>query len=203
VQSGTERYIKHFSAERFTQSNEDFGTDHVPADDGHFFRADGRILTWTEYVLSGATQPQSFSGWSDEGWAVRSLLPRTKKIATNNKGGSSEVVRFSFTKVCAHWDGERNGKGRAYQPMLEVQGRRGMDKQQLPLAHDGFTYWIDVPVQQLGTPGQKVSLMYLSSMDNKDARGVSMDDFGGSDGFVQALNRKARGWQGLAVWELC
>lgn len=50
----TNKYMQNFAPERFTQSNEEFGLDHWPQDQRHFYRADGRVLGWEEYMLQDA-----------------------------------------------------------------------------------------------------------------------------------------------------
>ena len=49
-----EKYEQAFAPERFTQTNEEFGIDHWPEDKQHFYRADGRALSWAEYIMQDA-----------------------------------------------------------------------------------------------------------------------------------------------------
>lgn len=47
---GDKTFNKHFSPERFTQSNDEFGLDHFPTDSRYQYRNDGRVVSYEEYV---------------------------------------------------------------------------------------------------------------------------------------------------------
>jgi hypothetical protein len=191
-------YNKDFTPLRFTQSNEDFGIDHFPDKSSNFFRADGRALSWTEYILLDADKPRTMGGWSKEGWREQSIQPRGQTI--NVSAGSPHSIRFMFTKVCAHWDPVRNGPGPNFLPFIQVQGKeRGGKQETRPFQSDGYNYWIDVPLAEIGSPGQKVNLIYMDKLGDDSARGLTIE---GYQRFMRENRTKSWSWAILAVWEI-
>jgi hypothetical protein len=58
-------------------------------------------------------------------------------------------------------------------------------------------WYVDVPeARMLGAPGQKLQLAVLTSFDNKDAAGVTADEFLAKNG------RVGMAWAYVAEWEL-
>jgi hypothetical protein len=193
-------YVKKFAPERFTQSNEDFGIDHYPEHDRHFYRADGRSLSWREYLFLDATKPKTYSGWeSEHGLSTRSLEPKVTSIDTSPHGDA--MVRFMYTKVCPHWDNIAHGKGKPYLLFLELRGHeRGDQKEQRAITQsDGYHSWIDVPKADLGAPGQQVKLVFMQQLDGEDARGLTAE---GYKRWQSEPRGKSWSWGILAVWDL-
>ncbi|KUI54905.1 Kyphoscoliosis peptidase [Cytospora mali] len=187
-------YTRKFSAQHFTNSNEMFGMRHFPEDRRYFFREDGRMPTWEEYVLGPARGERA--GWCsnaiEEGISEWNSSPAEKKIPVY----SGEVVRFQFAKLCEHWTAERNGTGKPKLLMMAIHGVDGRKKDYVPLDSDGFWSWCDIPARDLGRPGDTVQLLSLNTLGDQDARGVTKAEF---------LSKKGKcgmSWDIFVTWEL-
>lgn len=192
---GERKYTKRFVPEMFYMANDTFGLKHFPSDTRHFYRSDGSIPAWEEYIvgpLRGAEQATWYSNATQEGLNEFTFSPRAKHIPVR----SGEVVRFQFSKVCEHWDGERNGKGKAYLLMMKIHGLDGRKDDLVPLDHDSFWWWVDIPARDLGAPGQQISLYGLDTLDGKPARGVTKEEF------LRKKGKCGMSWVGIAAWEL-
>jgi hypothetical protein len=192
---GNRQYTKHFKPEMFTLSNELFGLKHFPEDARYFFRGDGRTPSWEEYIM-GPVQGEVatwYNNANEEGLSEFTFTPREKQIPVH---GGEATVRFQFSKVCEHWSSEKNGKGAQMLFMLKIYGVDGRREDLVPLDHDGFWWWADVPARELGAPGQKVSLFGLDTLDGRSARGV------GKEEFLRKKGRCGMSWVGIAAWEL-
>ncbi|RYP62379.1 hypothetical protein DL770_009605 [Monosporascus sp. CRB-9-2] len=193
-----QQYKKGFTPEMFYLSNDLFGLKHFPADRRHFYRSDGRIPTWEEYIVGpihgGGEKAQWFGTATEEGISEFTFSPAEKRIPVRD---SNEVVRFQFSRVCEHWDPERNGKGKPYLLLLKIHGRGGKDDL-VPLDTDDFWWWADVPARDLGAPGQEVFLYALTTLNNRDARGVTKAEY------LRALsgNGYSMAWAVFASWQL-
>ncbi|TGJ80961.1 hypothetical protein E0Z10_g7806 [Xylaria hypoxylon] len=174
---GEQKFLKGFNPKMFTLSNEQFGRSHFPSNDRHFYREDGRILSWEEYILGpnpGTEKPQWCGGPTDEGISDEvGYSPAAKHIPVH----SGEVVRFQFAKVCEHWTHERNGKGPPYLLLLKVHGEDGRKEDLVPLDTNGYWWWVDVPARDLGAPGMKTQLFALTVLNGRDARGVTKEEY--------------------------
>jgi hypothetical protein len=189
-------YEKHLSEHWFTMNNNDFGSKHYPEDDRYFFRTDGRAsISWEEYFMDDAGERLQLYQTSDHGIGERTFQPAMKHIKVYDPQ-SEPVIRFQFATVCAHWDHERNGKGKPYVMVLNIGGRDGRKSEMVPFQSDGKVWWLDVNRVDLGAPGQKVSVFAITSFDNKDGRGLSVADFKAKKG------RVAMAWGWVAMWEL-
>lgn len=192
-----QRYNKNLISSYFTISNEDFGIKHFPADKSHFFRNDGKILTWEEYFIGkvGGEPLQIFSSPEDHhGISQTSFTPPQKFIRASPT--SNEIIRFQFSKICTHYDFERHGPGKPYCMVLKVGGVDGRKEDMMAFEFDGFWWWLDVPVRQLGTRGQTVGLFAITSVDGKGARGLS------KSGYEEKKGRCGMGFDGVAAWVL-
>lgn len=192
---GTNTYQKVFDPGRFTQSNEDFGVDHFPENSRWFCRADGRALTWEEYIRLDMGKPATYDGWESK-HAIRklSLEPKLKRIPVSGSG-NDPMVRFIFTKICPH-----TTKSPPYLFFLEIHGQGGAKDEQRPFENsDGFHYWIDVPRAELGRPGQEVKLLFMDQLDGKDAAGLTPD---GWRRWQAEPRGKSWGWGALGAWDL-
>ncbi|GAW22817.1 hypothetical protein ANO14919_123610 [Xylariales sp. No.14919] len=174
---GDQKFHKGFNPKMFTLSNEHFGHSHFPSNDRHFYREDGRVLSWEEYILGpipGAEKPDWNGGPTDEGISSEAgYSPAAKHIPVN----SAENVRFQFAKVCEHWTHERNGKGPPYLLLLKIHGADGRKEDLVPLDTNGYWWWVDVPAKDLGTPGMKIHLFALTVLNGRDARGVTKEEY--------------------------
>ncbi|KAB5571945.1 hypothetical protein GE09DRAFT_1216548 [Coniochaeta sp. 2T2.1] len=196
------KYTKGFNPTMFTLSNELFGMKHFPENPKHFYRADGSIPTWEEYIIGPLqSEPaQWYNTGTEEGLNEFTFSPREKHISVR----SGEVVRFQFGKRCPHWDGEKHGKGKPYLLMIKItgpdgRGVRGQKDDLVPLDTDGFWWWVDIPARDLGAPGQKLQLMCLTILNGEDARGVTKEKF-----LSMRASHAIRGmsWNGIVGWEL-
>ncbi|PMD21356.1 hypothetical protein NA56DRAFT_125376 [Hyaloscypha hepaticicola] len=192
---GDEKYNKHFSPGQFTMSNEDFGLKHFPQNDGNFFRADGRIPTWEEYILGPSREEplQLFSNLDDHGISASSFSPPQKHIRVN----SNEIIRFQFSKICEHWDHEKNGQGKPYCMIIKIHGVDGRKEDFVALEKNDFWWWGDVKARDLGAPGQIVSLYAVTTVNGRDMRGMTRREYLGMKGKPGSM-----GFAGVAAWEL-
>lgn len=195
---GDEKFHKGFNPKMFTISNEQFGHSHFPSNDRYFYREDGRILSWEEYMtgpIPGIEKPSWCGGATAEGISDEiGYSPAAKHIPVY----SGETVRFQFGKVCEHWTHERNGKGPPYLLLLKIHGVDGRKEDLVPLDTDGYWWWVDVPARDLGAPGMKVQLFALTVLNGRDARGVTKEEYyktKGSGGYSMS-------WAIWCTWEL-
>ncbi|KAK4145799.1 uncharacterized protein C8A04DRAFT_10259 [Dichotomopilus funicola] len=189
-------YSQRFEPECFTMSNERFGTRHFPADSRHWYRQDGRALSWEEYILSPAgDEPAQWTGDATrEGLDEGNFAPMQLRI---NVHGGDPVVRFQFGKVCEHWTSEKNGEGKPMLMALKIGGPDGRKEDLVPLETDGkFWHYLDVNARDLGAPGQHVALIAFQTVDGQSARGMTKEEW---------LRKKGRcgfSYAYLVRWEL-
>ncbi|KAI9810540.1 MAG: hypothetical protein M1827_006213 [Pycnora praestabilis] len=201
--NGSGSYTKAFKPERFIQDNEEFGLDHFPSDDTYFFRADGCIPTWEEYILPppGGERPQVYSVASDLGLSAPSFTPTHKQIPISTLP-SAQWIRFQFTKLCPHYTFPTSGPKAPYVFVLAVNGsaraREKNKKDFVPFetTPDHAVWWLDIAPQDLGEPGQDVSCFFVRTIGDDDGRGWSVDRY------REAKGRKGMGFGGAAKWEL-
>jgi hypothetical protein len=191
---GDGKYDQRFAPECFTMSNERFGTRHYPADDRHWYRRDGRVVGWEEYVLGPARdEPAEWMGdASREGLDECNFSPMPRRLSVYGGG----TVRFQFAKVCEHWVPERHGPGKQMLFGLKIGGLDGRKEDIIPLESDGFWYYLDVNARDLGAPGQHVVLVGFQTIDGQSARGLTKEEW---------LRRKGRcgySYCFLVRWEL-
>ncbi|KAI1248482.1 hypothetical protein MGN70_009681 [Eutypa lata] len=191
-----DRYKQHFTPEMFHLSNDLFGLKHFPEKSQYFYRSDGRIPTWEEYMIGpiGTEKAQWYGTASEEGLSEFSFSPAGKNIPVY----SGEVVRFQFSKVCEHWDPERHGKGKSYLLLMKIYGTDGRKEDLVPLETDGHWWWTDIPARDLGAPGQKIFLYALTVLNKKDARGLTKADY------FRAMsgNGYSMSWAIFTQWDL-
>jgi hypothetical protein len=177
-------------------SNEDFGIRHFPENPSKWYRADGRALGWEEYILLDAHMPQTFAEWeSDHGLRRLSLIPENKKVRVSG-ANLPPTERISLTRVCPHWAQSSVVKP-DYLLLLKVPGRKGPFRDLLTFETDGFNFWLDVPRNELGAPGEEMIIMFLQTIEGQDARGTTRDYF---ENFVRC--KKAISFGYLATWKL-
>lgn len=188
-------YNRHFTASEFTRSNNEFGYTHFPTDVAHLFRTDGHIMTWEEYQMDDVGERlQVYGDPGEQGVGLRTFQPPMKHIKVHDP--QEPVIRFQFATPCPHWDHERNGKGKPYLMTLNVGGRDGRKTQHIPFNTDGKVWWLDVHRLELGVPGQKINVFFVTDFDGRDARGLTVSQFKAKQGKV------AMKWNGLCMWEL-
>jgi hypothetical protein len=190
------RYHRQFHANEFTASNEDFGLKHYPADANQFFRKDGKSLTWEEYIIGprglGFEALQTYGVVDEYGINQQSFIPPQKTIRINATG----VTRFQYMKKCVHWDHIKNGSGAPYPMTLKIGGLDGRSEDWVPFDYDGTYWYVDITTKHLGAPGQTVNAYSVTSVDGKDARGMSKREYEMKKG------KFAMGFQTVATWTL-
>ncbi|GAB1741235.1 hypothetical protein NU219Hw_g6476t1 [Hortaea werneckii] len=198
-------FKKEFAPERFTQTNESFGLDHFPADPKLQLRADGATVGWEEYVRAGkkGCQAQFFAGFTaPEGVDECSFQPRENPIRVPRQlhgQGSHGMVRFSFQKICPHWDPLRHGRGPFYLYALQLPGE---GKKMVPFESSAEgVWWCDVPAQDLLPASDKggsgeVKVLAITSFRGGEGRGVTAREFREWQG------RCAMGWGYVAKWDV-
>jgi Transglutaminase-like superfamily len=188
------KYTPSFKPHEFTSSNEVLGQKHYPENPAYFFRKDRRIPTWEEYIIGPfqGERPLVYANAYQEGIDEYSISPQDRQLSVH----SGEIVRFQFSKVCAHWTAEKNGLGKAGLLLLCFHGLDGRKDEMVPLETDGYWWWLDVNARDLGAPGQTVSVNVLSKFDGRDARGLTVEEFRAKFG------RCGWGSMGICQWEL-
>jgi protein disulfide-isomerase-like protein len=190
-----EGYTKRFTPSFFTMSNDEFGLKHFPADDAYFFRSDGGVEMWDNYMIGpvGAEPLQLYSIIDEHGLSPTSFSPPQKHIPVN----SNEVIRFQFSKVCEHYDHVKNGNGLPYQMILHINGLDGRKEDYVAFEKNDFWWWCDVKARDLGAPGQTVSCYTVTVVQGKDARGLSRNEY------LQKKGKVAMGpFGGICSWNL-
>ncbi|ATY64571.1 Transglutaminase-like protein [Cordyceps militaris] len=194
VDGATQSFNKVFEPLHFNQTNEQFGARHFPEKPKFQYREDSRTVSWEEYYKGRADgEPVTiFSNVSQEGISQTSMEPANKHIQVY----SGQVVRFQFSKICPHWKSETNGQGKPPLFVLNMHGLDGRKDDMVPIETDGYWHWLDVNARDLGAPGQKVEVVQITSVDHKDARGLTARDF------LAAKGKKAMAFSFLTQWVL-
>nr|OQO26488.1 hypothetical protein B0A51_08076 [Rachicladosporium sp. CCFEE 5018] len=199
VQKEGPLYTKKFSPERFTQSNADFGTDHFPSDNTKQFREDGRVVSYEEYFRgqpNGTGCLVNKGTASEEGFAPNSFTPISNPIVPSTLPGPT--VRFMFQKVCPHWDQVRHGKGAPYTYLLNCSALKDdKHKGYQAMNHKDGVWWLDVPVRDLGGPGEDVAIVALSEFCKRDGRGLRAEEWTNRHGKSLSCDFK-----GVANWKV-
>lgn len=187
-------YKQEFSPREFTSSNEVFGRRHFPKDPNHQFRADGRAMSWEEYYKGGVDgEPYQWFGTGNrEGLSEDSVEPKSRDIAVY----SGQIVRFQFSKVCEHWTTEMAGLGKPALFLLSIHGPDGRKDDLVPIETNGYWHWVDVNARDLGAPGQSVEILKLETIDGRDGRGVTAEEF------LAKRGRVGMSWSYIARWNL-
>ena len=191
-------YNKHFSPRQFTMSNEEFGMRHYPANKSHFFRDDGRRVSWEGYIVgdAGGELVQVYSGVAEkEGISETGFLPKYKKISISPSAHPGPTIRFQFSRVCEHWDPMRNGAGKPFLLILKIHGIDGREDDYVFFETNGTFWWADVEPRRLGARGQTVSAYTVDSVGGQSGRGLTKEEW-------RAALMKGVGFGGLAAWEL-
>jgi hypothetical protein len=177
-------YVRKFSPSMFNMTNEAFGRRHFPSNPAHFFREDGRRLTWQQYYMGesvpgGGEEVQVYSQPApQEGFDIYSFTPRNKQLVLS-RDFPGPTARFSFTRICRHWDPLKNGEGGPFTYMLLVGRREGKNSPMSdyhPFQNDGYTWWIDIDPRKLGGPGDQVVIATVETIEGKSARGMSLEE---------------------------
>ncbi|PHH85277.1 hypothetical protein CDD83_660 [Cordyceps sp. RAO-2017] len=188
------QYKQEFTPSQFTKSNEKFGLRHFPREPSHQFRSDGRTVSWEEYFRGpiDGDPPVFYTNGHQEGIAEDSVEPKERDIAVY----SGQVVRFQFSKICEHWTSEANGLGKPPLLLLSIHGADGRKEEMVPMETNGYWHWLDINARDLGAPGQSVEVAQLTTMGDRDGRGVSASEYLSKKGKV------GMSWSYVVKWEL-
>ncbi|KAJ9193822.1 hypothetical protein DTO021D3_7324 [Paecilomyces variotii] len=204
VNGRNQPYTPLFNPSQFTMSNDEFGLRHYPENKEHFFRDDGRIMSWEEYIFgNGFQQPHLWSDTGKNHISEQSFLPATKQISIYQPG----PLRFQFNLLCPHWSVTQHSKQPGpYVFVLMIHGIDGREDQQLPFEHvrgsnpngGGDVWYLDIPDPRiLGAPGQKLQIASVTSFgDLQDAHGLTVQEFREKKG------RVGMAFAFIAEWEL-
>jgi hypothetical protein len=195
VTTGSQDFNKVFTASHFTMSNDEFGLEHFPKDRKYFMREDGTTPTWDEYFIGpvGEEPVMQFGRVKHDGIAATSFSPPQKRIRLDE---AEEYTRFQFCKICEHWDHERNGDGAPYCMVLNVNGVNGEKTEFVPFENDGYWWHLDIATNRLGRKGQNVSVMAVTTIDGKDARGITRAQY------LDKQRRSPMQFGGVCRWDL-
>jgi hypothetical protein len=80
--------------------------------------------------------------------------------------------------------------------MLNLDALEGTDRNGIPFQQGDGVWWCDVPTADLGRPGQKAHVYTVTKFDNRDGRGLTLQEY------EQRKNRVGREFGGVAEWEL-
>ncbi|KAK0641542.1 hypothetical protein B0T16DRAFT_420025 [Cercophora newfieldiana] len=187
-------YKQSFAPNEFVVTNIDFGRKHFPADRAHFFREDGRIPSWEEYLVgdTDGEPAKTYGAAAREGLNENNFIPREKHISVYSR----KVVQFRFSKMCEHWTPEKNGQGKQMLFLLKIHGVGGRREDLVPLDYDGAWFSVDVGARDLGCPGQKISLYGLDTIDGRDGRGVTKEEW------LRKKGKVGSSFIGIYEWEL-
>ncbi|CAG8960746.1 hypothetical protein HYFRA_00002282 [Hymenoscyphus fraxineus] len=187
-------FNKVFTPSYFTMSNDEFGLKHFPQNKRHFFRSDGSTPSWEWYMRgpTGSEPVQLFTSTDSHGLSPTSFSPASKNISVS----SAETVRFQFSKMCEHWDHEKNGTGKPYPFVLKIGGRDGRNEDFVAFENNEHWWWCDVPARDLGASGQTVHCYAVTTIDGADARGVSRR------AYLEKKGRVGMGFGGVCCWSL-
>lgn len=191
-----EGYKRSFSAQEFTSSNIDFGMRHFPGDSSHQFREDGRVLSYEDFMRDDAGGRVMVYGdaTKEHGLGARTFQPAQLNIKVHDPAGPP-VVRFQFASVCEHWDNARHGAGKPYVMLLSIGGVDGRKSEHRPFNTNGQVWWLDVPRSELGCAGQKVSAFAVTEFCNKNARGLTYEEWNNKTAFSCQFG-------GISMWQL-
>jgi hypothetical protein len=202
-------YIQRFEPHMFTISNEEFGLKHFPGNGDHFFRNDGRQITWEEYITTDPDAPsglkplQIYSDADKYSIGRKTLYPAGGIISVYNTPGP---VRFQFGLFCEHWTLARHSREKPGLFLLMIHGVDGREDDRLPFIHvsgsgpggGGEMWYVDVAdARQLGAPGQKIQIAVLKTLGERhDCRGVTAQEY------QSQVGRVGMSWAYIAEWTL-
>ena len=198
-----ERYEKKFTPSMFTMDNETFGERHFPENPDYFFRADGRRISWSEYVVDKmeADPVILYSNGPEQFIAQESMEPRAEEISVS-RGDPNERIAFRFGRSCRHWSPETPGHDLSPYPMFlqsvvpsDENGKGEMYDVEFDY-DEPLWFWADIPRRGLGQPGSMLFCYAMTTIDGRDMRGRTMADV------RKRLGRCSYSMQAICSWKL-
>lgn len=173
-------YGKRFDPGWFTSSPQEFGRRHFPTDPSYQLVApeDGGPVSWEEYILetAGPTATQDCHKLSFDPYTVQ---PAEKYIQ------SGQWVYFQVSKLCQHMS-------RAQQDNW-VYFISLPDGTRIPLELNEEGAWCANVFIPKG-PGP-VHMCSVTTFDNREAKGLSVDEF------QRGIGRKAMSFSVILLWQ--
>ena len=192
--------MKAFKPSQFSNDNDVFGETHFPTDSTYFFRPDGSVLRWEDWIRGdqGGELAQVYSDIAPmEGLRESSFLPKYRRVPVSLSAHPSGLVRFQFERVCPHWSPLVQGHGEPFTYILTVEmGPDGHVGDYVPFETDGFFWWVDVDPRILGRPGAMISLYIVDTIDGRSGRGIKKEEY------LRKKGRCAMGFKAVAAWDL-
>lgn len=196
MDAGTQGYNRVFAPEWFSKSNEEFGESHYPENQRFWFRADGRSLSWDEYI-NFSVGPEERTVYStakeQHGFDEKTFLPKAMEIRRDDYA-AGPTVRLQWSKKCPHYDIVKH-HGVPYLYFVRLEG-----KEERVVRSDGFNYWVDVRREELPGPGKDFYVQYVE----KFQRGGEWID---GRGMTEEEKERKKGWTSwsfnhVALWKI-
>lgn len=171
-------YDQRFDPSWFSSTPAEFGRRHFPSDPTFQLISDeeGGPITWEDYILR-PPGPIIFSDFHRLEFLVDLLQPASDVIEYG------QTVTFTLFKRCEHMS---NRDADNYVYILHLP-----DGEPIPLEQNAEGGW---SLTHRVSSQTEVSLMFVATVDGRDAKGV------GIPGFNSALGRKPVSFGGLAKW---
>ncbi|KAF8630666.1 hypothetical protein AX15_002814 [Amanita polypyramis BW_CC] len=169
-------YTQSFTPHCFTSSPVEFGKKHYPDDPSYqlLSEEDGGPVSWEDYILA-PEGPQLFKDFGTVHLSPTFLQPATKYLARG------QPASFHLFKRCQHMSTAEKDN---YVYFLHHENS------QIPLQRNAEGGWnVTIPIVR-----GDVKLCYLQMLNNRDAKGVTVQQF------VSSIGLRAMSWAGLAAW---
>ncbi|CAK5265739.1 unnamed protein product [Mycena citricolor] len=173
-------YSQRFAPVWFYSSASEFGRRHYPTDPSFQLlgEEDGGPVSWRDYILA-PPGPVLFGSFDQLAFHAEHLQPSQAEIP------SGHWCAFTLFKQCEHMS-----RDEADNYVYFIHGPDDRKTVLVPDAEGGWSASVYFPG---GVTGD-VQLNYVTSFDNRDAKGLS------GRTFEKSLGRKAMAWSGLCKW---
>ncbi|KAJ6625606.1 hypothetical protein B0H10DRAFT_1782610, partial [Mycena sp. CBHHK59/15] len=174
-------YTQRFAPVWFTSTPTEFGKRHYPTDPSYQLipDEDGGPVSWEDYILA-PEGPTIYGDFHTLEFLPDLLQPATKDIQ------SGQWVSFHIFKLCEHMSKDDADN--------YVYFINAPDNTKTPLvvnAEGGWSANIYLP-----RGAGDVSLNYVTKVDGKDGKGLTVQ------GFNSSIGRKSMAWGGMCKWSL-
>ncbi|RKF63363.1 putative transglutaminase-like superfamily protein [Erysiphe neolycopersici] len=187
-------YTPKFSPSFFTCSNEEFGIRHFPQEVKYFFRSDGFIPSWEQYIRGlGPTDQEPLQEYGnvedDHSISFTSIRPPQKYISLNL---SDANLRFQFRKVCDHLcEVEKDSS-----PSLFLLCLHGPTSDQwIPFNSNGYWWWLDVPTEDL-IAVQRIGCYTVNCVNSNKVESITKEEY------LMMKGKCSMGFSGVCAWEV-
>ncbi|KAI6244762.1 Kyphoscoliosis peptidase [Erysiphe necator] len=189
------KFTPKFSPSLFTCSNEEFGIRHFPQEVKYFFRSDGIIPSWEQYIRGlGPTDQEPLQEYGnledDHGISRTSITPPQKYISPNF---SEAYIRFQFRRICEHFCD--NEKERLSSSLFLLCLHSSTHDEWLPFDSNRYWWWLDVPTKDLNA-GQRIVCYTVNSINGTHVKSITKEEY------LQKKGKCAMGFSGVCAWEV-